>query len=80
MKIVFEEENKRAIALDNNLVIGFCNCEEIDDTWNIISTVVNDNYRGYGIAKKLVLKVMSEALKRNKKLISDCTYAKKILF
>lgn len=79
MKIVFENENRRAVAKINDLVIGFCKYEEIGSVWNIVSTFVDSNYQGKGIAKELVKVVIKNAKKENKKLISDCSYAKKIL-
>lgn len=79
MKIVFESENRRAVAKINDLVIGFCKYEEIGSVWNIVSTFVDSNYQGKGIAKELVKVVIKNAKKENKKLISDCSYAKKIL-
>lgn len=79
MKIVFESENRRAVAKINDLVIGFCKYEEIGFVWNIVSTFVDSNYQGKGIAKELVKVVINNAKKENKKLISDCSYAKKIL-
>lgn len=79
MEIVFEKENKRVVAKINDLVIGFCKYEEKGSVWNIVSTFVDPNYRGKGISKELVEIVISNARKENKKLVADCSYAKKIL-
>ena len=47
--------------------------------WNIVHTVVNSKYQGQGIARKLVNCVIENALKENKEVIADCSYAKKVL-
>ena len=77
--IKFIQEENKAIALDNSTQIGECVFENLDVTWNIIHTGVDSKYQGQGIAKKLVNCVIEEAKKYNKKLIADCSYAKKML-
>ena len=52
---------------------------EEKNIWNIIHTEVKASYQGQGIAKKLVLEVLESAKKEGKKVIADCSYAKKIL-
>lgn len=79
IKIKFEKENKRVIAIDNENIAGICNFIEEEKTWNIVHTEVKPKYQGQGIAKKLVECVIKEAKKNNKNLIADCSYAKKIL-
>ena len=77
--IKFIQEENKAIALDNSTQIGECVFENLDGTWNIIHTGVDSKYQGQGIAKKLVNCVIEEEKKYNKKLIADCSYAKKML-
>ena len=77
--IVFEREKNRAIAQDKNNQIGECNYIEVENTWNIIHTEVDNRYQGQGIARKLVECIIENAKKENKKLIAECSYAKKVL-
>lgn len=77
--IKFIKEENRAVAYDNDVEIGKCEFEELEDTWNIIHTGVNSNYQGQGIAKKLVNCVIENSKEYNKNLIAECSYAKKVI-
>lgn len=79
IKILFEIEKKRAVAYDDNKEIGECDFIEENDVWNIIHTGVNSKYQGQGIARKLVECVIKNAKEYNKKIIAECSYARKIL-
>ena len=79
IEIKFEELKKQAVAYDEDINVGECDYEEEEDTWNIIHTSVIDSYSGQGIARRLVETIIENAEKRNKKLVADCWYAKKIL-
>ena len=79
LEIEFISEEKRAVAYIDNKEIGECCFIENDDVWNIIHTYVNEEYQGRGIARKLVLFIQDKAKDRNKKIIAECSYAKKIL-
>ncbi len=79
IKIEFIKYKNIAIALDNNIKVGECEFIVDDDIWNIVHTYVDENYRGTGIAKQLVMCVINEAKKDNKKIVAECMYAKKIL-
>ena len=79
MKIIFDRKKHQACALEEDRVIGICEFTIEKDTWNIIHTEVDENYRGQKIAKRLVMKVIEEAKNEKKKVIADCSYAKKIL-
>ena len=79
IKILFEKENKRAVAYDDNKEIGECDFIEENDVWNIIHTGVSSTYQGRGIARKLVECVIKKANENNKNLVAECSYAKKIL-
>lgn len=75
----YKFSNNKVLVLDNNKEIGFCEFVEDNDTWNIIHTVVLDEYQGQGIAKKLVDYVILKAKENNKILTADCSYAKKVI-
>ena len=77
IKIKFEEN--KSVAYDDDKKIGECDFIEENDTWNIIHTEVDNTYQGQGIAKKLVECVIENAKKRNKNIIADCSYAKRVL-
>ena len=79
IEIIFEKENNRAVAYDNTIQVGECDFLETENYWNITHTEVNNEYQGQGIAKKLVECIIENAKKENKKLIAECSYAKKIL-
>lgn len=79
IEIKFERENKRAVAKLSNKEIGTCIYTEDNDTWNIIKTNVLKEYSGKGIARKLVNSVIKNSKKENKKVISTCSYANKII-
>ena len=79
VEIKFDELKKQAIAYDGDINVGECEYEEEETTWNIVHTSVSDSHQGRGIARKLVECVIENAEKRNKKLVADCWYAKKVL-
>ena len=79
MEIIFEKEKNRAVAYDNTIQIGECVFLETQDYWNMTHTEVDNHYQGQGIARKLVECIIENAKKENKKLIAECSYAKKIL-
>lgn len=79
VQILWNKKENQAVALDEEKVIGICEFIEEKDTWNIIHTEVNESFQGQGIAKELVLEVIKNAKKEEKKVIADCSYAKKIL-
>ena len=75
----FDANNNKSIAYDNNIQIGECDYIEVEETWNIVHTEVNGSYQGQGIARKLVECIIENAEKHNKKLIAECSYAKKVI-
>ena len=79
IEIKFEKVNNKSVAYDNNIKIGECVFVESGEYWNIIHTEVSHLYQGQGIARKLVEKVIENARIYDKKLMADCSYAKKIL-
>lgn len=79
IEIKFDKDNNKSIAYDKNTQIGKCDFIETEEGWNIIHTEVNNSYQGQGIARKLVECIIENAHKYNKKLIADCSYAKKVI-
>ena len=79
INIKFIKKENRAVAYDNLIEIGECEFKELEDTWNIIHTVVDSKYQGQGIAKALVKCVIKNSEEYNRNLIAECSYAKKVL-
>ena len=52
---------------------------EEGEYWNIVHTEVSSLYQGQGIARKLVEKVIENAKLYDRKIIADCSYAKRII-
>ena len=79
IKIIFVKEQNKSVAYDDNIQIGECDFIETENCWNIVHTEVDNSYQGQGIARKLVEKIIENAKENNKKVIAECSYAKKIL-
>ena len=79
IKLDFIKEQNKSVAYDDNIQIGECDFIETENCWNIVHTEVDNSYQGQGIARKLVEKVIENAKENNKKVIAECSYAKKIL-
>ena len=77
IKISFKEN--KSVAYDDDKQIGECDFIEEEDTWNIIHTEVNDAYQGQGIARKLVESIIESAKKYEKRVVADCSYARKVI-
>jgi len=77
MNIKFEKN--KSVVYDNNIKVGECDFVENQDTWNITHTEVNNEYQGKGIGRKLVECVIENAQNSNKKLVADCSYARKVI-
>lgn len=79
IEIKFDENKKQSNAYDNNEKIGECCYIESQECWNIIHTEVNKSYQGQGIARKLVESIIENAEKYNKKVVAECSYARKVI-
>lgn len=79
IEIIFNKSENRSIAYDNNIEIGECVFVETKDYWNIVHTEVDKLYQGQGIALKLVQNIIQNAKKFDKRIIAECSYARKVL-
>ena len=79
VKIEFDESNNRAVALDDNKIIGECDYIVSEDGWNIVHTEVEETYKGQGIARELVNCVLENAVAQNIKVKADCSYARRVI-
>ncbi|MDO5026915.1 MAG: GNAT family N-acetyltransferase [Tissierellia bacterium] len=77
IRIVFEEDNKRAAAYDGDKLAGESTYSDGGQNWIIDHTEVDPSYSGLGIARKLVFEIVKAAREKNVKIIPLCPYAKK---
>ena len=77
--ISFNKRESRSVALNSGNIIGYCQYTEQDNVWSITHTVVKQEFSGRGIAKRLVLTIIDEARKQNKKINPICSYVKKMM-
>ena len=79
IEIKFDKNKNKSIAFDKENKIGECVFIEDEEYWNIIHTEVSNLYQGQGIARRLVENIIENSKIYNKKLIAECSYAKKII-
>ena len=77
--ITMDLEGQKSLALDGDKVIGECDYDIDGDTWNIYHTEVSPDYKGKGIAKRLVYKVIEASEREKAKLEASCSYAEKVI-
>ncbi|MDO5018144.1 MAG: GNAT family N-acetyltransferase [Lagierella massiliensis] len=77
VEIVFEFENKRSAAYEGDKLVGECTFSNANGVMIINYTGVEPEYRGKGIAKKLVFEIVKAAREKDMKIIPLCPYAKK---
>lgn len=61
--------------INENEEIGYVKYNIHDDFFVLLSTVINEKYRGKGYAKKLMEETESFIKKNNYRLIIKCSYA-----
>lgn len=77
MKITFNEEKKRAEALDGENLVGECDVVMLKKFWIVTHTRVDSACGGQGIAGKLLDEVVREARDRGVGIKPFCSYAEK---
>lgn len=78
-EVKIEFKGNKSVALFGNNEIGVCEFKVTDEGWVIFHTEVNPNYKGQGIAKRLLDAIVNEARNRKIKIIPECSYAKKVM-
>lgn len=78
-EVKIEFKDNKSVALLANNEIGVCEFKDSDEGWVIFHTEVNPNYKGQGIAKRLLDAIVNEARNRKIKIIPECSYAKKVM-
>lgn len=79
VQIIFDLEKKRSSAIIDDTEVGYCQFQVQQNSWEIQSTRVLEAYRGQGIARLLVEKVIKEAKEKQVSLTSTCWYASQLL-
>lgn len=74
LNYVMEVENKRSAVYDGDKEVGRCTYIENADSWDLNSNVVDPDYRGQGIARKLVDVIADHARENDIKLAASCPY------
>ena len=77
--IIYNRDEQRSEAIIDDEIIGVCEYEIMDNKWAITHTFVDERFKGQGIAKKLVIKIVEESRINGVKIIPVCSYAKKML-
>ncbi|MBR6173462.1 MAG: GNAT family N-acetyltransferase [Eubacterium sp.] len=77
--VEYDEAGCRSVAYDGESEVGECVYMERSDGWHVVHTETNPAYRGKGIARRLLYRVLEQAEKRKIKVIPVCSYAKKEL-
>lgn len=78
-EVKIEFKDNKSVAFIGDSEIGVCEFNVLNGKWIIVHTEVNSNYRGSGIAKKLLDRVVAEARNRNIKIVPKCEYAIKVM-
>ncbi|MFD1418949.1 GNAT family N-acetyltransferase [Companilactobacillus keshanensis] len=72
-----KSETNRFYIEENDILVGEVGITQIDDlTISIDHTFVNENYRGQGLAKKLLDSALEYAKLYDLKVVPVCSYAK----
>ena len=79
MQIRYEVEHGRSAAYDGENRVGIAEFEDADGRWVITHTEVDPAYGGQGIARRLIEEVVAEARHAEKKIVSLCSYAAKMM-
>ena len=77
ISVVYEKENLRSACYDGNVLIGECTCYEKDGVWHAYHTFVNPEYKGLGLAKKLLRTLADAALEAGVKIKPVCSFVVK---
>ena len=79
IRVEYDEQGGRSVAYDGDRQVGECDYMEEAGGWNIVHTETDPEYRGKGIAKRLVYRLLEQAERRKVPVIPSCFYAKKVL-
>ena len=74
---MFSLEGNTLYYLENNIKCGYLIFEIKDNTLDILSTVVEEEYRGKGIASKLMEYIYNYSVENSYNIKCTCSYAKK---
>ena len=73
---MFSLEGNTLYYLEDNVKCGYLNFEIENNTLDILSTVVDEKYRGKGIASKLTEYIYNYTVENGLNIKCTCSYAK----
>lgn len=79
LRIVFEEDANRSVAVIDGNHAGECEVSISGGVWTITHTGVRPEYGGRGIAKLLVQSVIEAARAKHAKIVPQCSYAARVM-
>lgn len=82
MEISIKETEQKGVAeaTENQKKAGLMTYSKPDSDYIIIGhTNVEDNYRGKGVGKQLLYKIVEMAREKNLKILPECSFAKAII-
>lgn len=78
--IFVEKENLVYFENENGVRVAWIEYEQVEPNhYNILHTVVHPDYRGLGLANKLVEIVVNNIRRKGGKVTATCSYAQKWL-
>lgn len=77
INIVFELNNLRSAAYDEDKLVGMAEFSASGNVWTIYHTETDQNYGGRGIGKGLIRCLVEQARKAKVKVIPQCSFAEK---
>ena len=77
INIVFESDKNRMAAYDGDKNIGECSFKVNGNVWEANHTYVDSNYKGQGIAKKLLEELVKNAREQGVKILPVCSFVVK---
>ncbi len=77
ISIVYEKENLRSACYDKDRLIGECTYYVEEGKWFANHTLVNAEYKGQGLAKKLLSSLVKAARIEGVKIVPVCSFVVK---
>jgi predicted GNAT family acetyltransferase len=78
ISVKLETSKNRSAAYDGEKEIGFCTYERDGSVLTVTHTVVDKDYGGRGIARRLLDEVVGFARSEHAKILPECSYAEHV--
>lgn len=79
IRVVYEAEKCRTAAYDQGKLIGECDYMVEGNMWNFCHTEVKEEYKGMGIAAKLVELLLNKCEEEGHEVKATCSYVKRYI-